>query len=124
MNENGDLFFMGQKEDEQFSKKYIFGFNSNGEGILFDKTYNNATSYKTISYQFPSYTDNIIYIVINNEEYLLNILKDKNIYLIDLYGNLVYTFNSAQLINEPYSIDKVIKLKDKANNYLLDYIYC
>ena len=124
INENGDLFFMAQKEDEQFTKKYIFGFKSNGEGFLFDKAYNNVTSYKTISYQFSSYTDKIKYIEINNEEYLLNILKDKNIYLIDIYENEVYTFNSAQLINEPYSIDKVIKLKDKENTYLLDYIYC
>ena len=123
-DENGDIFFMSQKEDEQFTKKYLFGFNSNGEGILFDKAYNNVNSYRTISYQFSSYTDKIKYIEINNEGYLLNILKDKNIYLIDIYENEVYTFNSAQLLNEPYSIDKIIKLKDKVNTYLLDYIYC
>ena len=122
INEQGDLFFIGQKEDEKYFKKYIYGFNSNGTGILYNKQTNNYESFKSVSYQLPNYIEKIKYIKIGKEEYLLNILKDKKVFLFNFNEEL-----STQLEifdNSPYSFDAIIKLKGKEDIYFLDYIYC
>ena len=125
-NENGDLFFLAQKEDDKYIKKYIYGFNINGTGILYDKKSQDYTSFKTISFQFTNYTNSIKYIQINKEGYLLNLLKDKQIYLIDYNKDEVYEKNLPFLYdtNTPYTIDTIIKLKDRENIYFYDYVYC
>ena len=121
INDKGEIFFMAQREDDKTFKKYLYGFNQNGKGILYDKTKKDYTSFKIFSSQFSGYTDKVKYIEINQEGYLLNMLKDKTIYLINYNTDEVI----SQSINySPFSLDTMIKLKGKNNIYLFDYIYC
>ena len=123
MNENGDLFLFAQKEDTQYNRKYLYGFSSNGTGILYEKTYKNYTSFKTIYHQMLEPIHKIKYIKINNEEYLLNILKNKQIYLFDYNNNEIFT-KIDMFSNAPYSVDTMIKLRGKENIYFFDFIFC
>ena len=123
-NDDGDLFFMAQKEDDQYVKKFIYGFNKNGIGVLYDKENYNYTSFKSVSYQYEGFTDTIKDIQIDNKGYLLNILKDKNVYIIDYNNDEVYQLTSQFFYNIPYTIDDLFKLKDKENTYFFDFIFC
>ena len=125
ISDKGDVFFLAQKEDEQYNKhKYIFGFSSNGTGLIYNQSNNQNISFKEISYQFPTFTDKIKYIKINGKGYLINILKDKKIYLIDYSNNEVYIQNKPAFDYIPHYFDTMIRLRGKDNIYFFDYIYC
>ena len=122
INENGDLFLMAQKKDSSNIIQYIYGFNSNGEGIFYDSTKKKYNSYMTVSNKFSALTEKIKYIEINKEGHLINIIKDSKFYLIDYSNNNdIYTQSFLYL---PSLFDTIIKLKNKNNIYLFDFIYC
>jgi hypothetical protein len=120
-NDKGEIYFMAQREDEKTFKKYVFGFDSKGRGILYDKDKKKYVSFKTFSSDFTGYTEKAKYIEINNEKYLLNMLKDQKIYLINIETDEVI---SHEFEYTPYSSDKLIKLNDNSNVYIFDFIYC
>ena len=59
INDKGDLFLLTQKRDNLKINQYLYGFNQNGKGIFYEKEKNKFTSFKTISYQFPTFIDKI-----------------------------------------------------------------
>ena len=121
INEKGDLFLLAQKKDEPNYNQYIYGFSKNGTGLFYDKEKNKYSSFRKITYRFQNFIENIKYIEINNEGYLINILRDKQIYLYDFNNNEIYTHSFFYI---PFSVDTIIKLKNKDNTYLFDFIYC
>jgi len=120
-NDKGEIYFMAQREDDTTFKKYIYGFDSNGRGILYDNNKKKYVSFKTFSSKFSGYTEKAKYIEIDNEKYLLNMLKDQKIYLINIKTDEVI---SHEFEYTPYSIDKLFKLKEVSNTYIFDFIYC
>ena len=121
IDEKGNLYLIAQKKDEPNYNQYIYGFSPNGSGLFYDKEKNKYTSFRKITYKFPDFIENIKYIEINNEGYLINILKDKQIYLYDISSNEIYIHSFFYF---PFAVDTIIKLKNKDNIYLFDYIYC
>ena len=121
INEKGDLFLLAQKKDNLNIIQYMYGFNSNGNGIFYDKKSNKFNSFITISKQFSTFIEKIKYIEINNEGYFINILKDKQIYLIDFNNKEIYTHNFYYI---PFSFDTIIKLKNRENVYFFDFVFC
>lgn len=122
INDYGEIFLMSQKENDNTYKKYLFGFEQNGRGILYDKNKKDYVSFKTISSKtFTKFTDKMKYIEIDNEGYLMNMIKDKQFYLINYDNDEVI---SLPFYNKPYSIDTMTKLKNKNNIYLFDFVYC
>ena len=122
INDKGDLFLLAQKKDNLNINQYLYGFNQNGKGIFYEKEKNKYTSFKSFTYQFPTFIDKIKYIEINNEGYLLSVLNENKIYLIDYNNN--NEIYSHSLYYKPFSFDSIIKLKNKENVYFFDFIYC
>ena len=120
-NDKGEIYFMAQREDDKTFKKYVYGFDSKGRGVLYDKDKKKYVSFKTFSSKFSGYTEKAKYIEINNEKYLLNMLKDKKLYLININTDEVI---SHEFEYTPYSIDKLFKLSGISNVYIFDFIYC
>ena len=121
INDKGDLFLLSQQKDNLDTIQYLYGFNSKGNGLFYEKEKNKFSSFKTIKYQFKTSVEKIKYIDIDNQAFLLNVLKDKQIYLVDYNNNDIY---SQSFLYSPFSLDTIIKLKNKENEYLIDFVYC
>ena len=122
INDRGEMFLMSQKENDNTFKKYLYGFEQNGRGVLYDKNKKDYVSFKTISSTiFATFTDKMKYIEIDDEGYLMNMIKDKQFYLINYDNDEVI---SLPFYKKPFSIDTMTKLKDKNNIYLFDFVYC
>ena len=120
-NEYGEVFLMAQREDTKTFKKYIYGFDSRGRGILYDKKKDKDVAFKTFSSKFQGYTIKTKYVEIGEERFILNMLKDNVIYLINLDKDEVIShyFNYTA-----FSSNAIINLDERTNSYLLDFIYC
>ena len=121
INDKGDLFLLAQDKENPIYEQFLYGFSQDGRGILYDKSKEDYVSFKKISYDVSNYIEKIKYIEIDNKGYLLNILKENKIYLVDYNDNNVY---SNSFLYSPFSFDKVMKIKNKNNVYLFDFIYC
>ena len=121
INDKGDLFLMAQKEEEDKYKQILYGFKENGTAFFYNKTNDKYYSFKTNPYQFSSFVEKIKYIEINNEGYLINIVKDLKIYLYDYNNDEVY---SQLFLYSLFTFDTIIKLKNKNNIYFFSFIYC
>ena len=120
-NEYGELFLMAQREDTSTFKKYVYGFDSKGRGILYDKNKKKDVSFKTYSSKFSGYTIKAKYVEIGEERYIFNMLRDNVIYLINI--------DTDEVISHPFnytafSSNTILSLDYETNNYLLDFIYC
>ena len=122
VDDKGNLFLLAQRKEPITNKYYLYGFNSNGRGILYEKTKNDYTSFKVSTYELPGYIYSIKYIVIDYKPYIVNILKNfKHFYLINYNDNEI---SSNTLFYSPYSVDTIKKLKNKDDIYLFDFVYC
>jgi hypothetical protein len=115
-NEQGDLHLLAQKEENTNIYRYIYAFNSNGEGLIFREYDNKYISYKQSSYQLPQYIEKIKYIQISNEYYLFSFSKTKTIYIYN-YNKDTY-YEKELFPNIPYFFDSIQKIRDKENIYL------
>ena len=121
INDKGELFLMAQREDTSTFKKYVYGFDSKGRGILYDKDKKKNVAFKTFSSKFSGYTMKVKYIEIDNQRYILNMLRDKVIYLINI--------DTDEVISNPFnytafSSNSILTLDEETHNYLFDFIYC
>ena len=121
-NEQGDLYLLAQKEENTNIHRYIYAFNSKGEGLIFREYDNKFSSYKQSSYQLPQYIEKIKYIQISNEYYLFSFSKTKAIYIYN-YNKDTY-YEKELFPNIPYFFDSIQKIRDKENIYFISYIYC
>jgi len=120
-NEYGEVFLMAQREDTSTFKKYVYGFDSKGRGILYDQKKKTDVEFKTFSSKFSGYTIKAKYIEIGDQRYIFNLLKDNVIYLINIDTDEVFShpFNYTA-----FSSNTIITLDSETNNFLLDFIYC
>ena len=121
-NENDDVFLLAQKKEGNNIDMFIYGFNKNYEGLFYDKNKDNYVSYEELSIKNnDKFTEKIKYMEFDNKGYLLNILKDNQMHLIDFDSNEHYTHSLPKI---PTSIDKFEKYINSNNEYLYSYIYC
>jgi hypothetical protein len=120
-NDKGELFLVAQNKQASKNIYYLYGFDKNGRGIIYDKSINDYTSFKATTYELPAYIEKIKHVEIDDKKYLVNILKAEKIYLINYNDNEI---SETSLTFTPYSVDTVTKLKNKENIYFFDFIYC
>ena len=121
-NDNGDLFLMAQNLAFGDGNKYIYGFDSNGDGLFYDKTNNNYSSFIIIDFEGRINPEIFKYVENNNKGYLLSTTYESQMYLID-YMNKNYTELRVNLLSQ--SSDTVFKLKGyEEETYFTDFIYC
>ena len=120
--ENGEIVLLAQKKEGNNIDIYLYGFDMNNNGLFYEKNNNSYTSYKKLSLKKEDkFIEKIKYIEIDNNGYLINIIKDDKLNLIDFYSKEFYTHS---LTNTPSSIDKFEKYINTNNKYFYDYIYC
>ena len=120
--ENGEIFLLAQKKEGNNINMHLYVFNKNNEGYFYDKNKNDYTPYKKITLKYgDKYIEKMKYIEFNKKGYLLNILKNNHMHLIDLESNEQYIHLLPKI---PLSIDKFEKYINSNNEYFYDYTYC
>ena len=126
-SDKGDVFLLAQRKDNTLSKKFIYGFKSNGNGYFYNKKNDTYNSLIIFDYPNVDFSDRLKYIEIANKGYLFTAMINKNNYLIDYNSD-----NGEVSVNvikdnseiEEYKTDAFFKLKGTTNEYFTDFIYC
>ena len=116
----GDLFLSSHKGVDDFDK-YIFGFNSEGEGLFYDEKTDKNTSFEIIDFAIREFADYNIYTEIDNKGYLLSVPTDDDIYLID-YVNKTSKWYTVFPVSK--SSDTIFKINGYDDMFFTAYIYC
>ena len=119
-NNKGELFLSSQKTTDDFDK-YLFAFNSEGEGLFYDKEKDKYNSFEIIDFETREYADYNNYIEIDNKGYLIGAPIDDDIYLIDYMNNTIKSFSI-----DPFSIgaDTIFKINNNNNLFFTAYVFC
>ena len=119
-NHKGELFLSSQKTTDDFDK-YLFAFNSEGEGLFYDKEKDKYNSFEIIDFETREYADYNNYIEIDNKGYLIGAPIDDDIYLIDYMNNTIKSFSI-----DPFSIgaDTIFKINNNNNLFFTAYVFC
>ena len=119
-NYKGELFISSQKVSDDFDK-YLLGFNSDGEGLFYDKTTHKYNCFEIIDFAKQEYAKTNNYIEINGKGYLMGVPDDDDIHLIDYISKEV-----KGLSIYPYSVssDTVFQMKNLENTIFSAYIFC
>ena len=122
INNNGEIFLLAQKKNGNNIDMFLYGFNKNYGGLFYDKNNKSYVPNKKISLKNSNlFSEKIKYIEIDKKGYLLDIVKDSRIHLIDLDSNEHYI---NFLPNIPTKIDKFEKYLNTNNDYFYSYTYC
>ena len=122
INDNGEIFLLAQKKNGNNIDMFLYGFNKNYGGLFYDKNNNTYVPNKKISLKNSNlFSEKIKYIEIDKKGYLIDIVKDSRIHLIDLDSNEHYI---NFLPNIPTTIDKFEKYLNTNNDYFYSYTYC
>ena len=116
----GDLFLSSHKISDDFDK-YLYGFNSEGEGLFYNNETNSYTSFEIIDFPRTEYADYNIYTELYGKGYLISVPTDDDIYLID-YVNKTIQYLSIFPVSK--NSDTIFKINGYDNMFFTAYIYC
>ena len=119
-NYKGELFISSQKLSDDFDK-YLFAFNSEGEGLLYDKEKDKNTSFEVIDFDVREFADYNNYIEIDGKGYLIGVPTDDDIYLIDYMNNTIKSFTINPISR---GADTIFKINNSNNLFFTAYIFC
>ena len=123
VGENGEIFLFAQERNVLYNINiYLYGFDKYNEGYFYNNTRKEYSTYKELILKNNiKYIEKVKYVEINKKPFLLNLIKDNKMYLIDIDTNeqFIHTYP-----NVPYSIDNFQKYINSNNEYLYDYIIC
>ena len=119
-NYKGELFLSSQKVADDFDK-YLFAFNSEGEGLLYDNKTGKYNCFEIIDFQIREYADYNNYIEINGKGYLIGVPTDDDIYLIDYMNNKI---KQLDIYPPSKSSDTIFQMKNLDNMIFTAYIFC
>ena len=119
-NIKGELFLSSQKQVDDFDK-YMFAFNSEGEGLFYDNETNKYNSFEIIDFPIREYADYNNYVEIDGKGYLIGVPTDDDIYLIDYMDNTIKSFSIR-----PAAVgsDTIFKMNNHNNMIFAAYVFC
>ena len=116
----GDLFLSSHKITDDFDK-YIFGFNSEGDGLFYNEKTDSYTSFEIIDFRQGEYADYNNYVEIDGKGYLLGVPTDDDIYLID-YENKTHQYFTVS--PKAVSSDTIFKINEEKDIFFTAYLFC
>ena len=82
--ENKKIILFAQNLENGYKEKYLYGFYNNGTGIFYNRNKNTFDSFKKMDFpENKKLIDDISYIEMDYEGYLLSAPIENNLYLID-----------------------------------------
>ena len=120
VNKYGDIFLTAQ-ETVGVNNKYIIGFSKDGNGLFYNQTTDSFYSFKKIKMPLREYADNLRYINLKGEDYLIRAPTDDDIYLID-YINDEYIDFYIKPASQGYG--DIFELSGYEDDYFTSYIFC
>ena len=124
---NNEIFLFAQSQKKGNKENYLYAFDSNGEGLFFNKSNNLNYSFKKLSYNYDSnyYIDSIKYVkdLNNNNEYLMSTQYDEKMIIFNISQD---NPNSKELIfnSYAYSSDSIFQIDDDTYTYFTDFVSC
>jgi hypothetical protein len=125
--ENKKIILFAQNLQNGYKEKYIYGFYNNGTGIFYNRNKNIFDSFKKMDFpESKKLIDDISYIEMDYEGYLLSTPIENNLYLIDYIDDRIL---KKEIEATYYSTFNKIILMEKEEestipDYLACYIYC
>ena len=125
IGEKDEIFLFAQSQQKGNKEKYLFAFNSNGEGLFYNESNKLNYSFKKLPFTYDEYVDSVKYVKdYNNQgEYLLSTQFGEKMYLFNFtQENPVskdFTFDSYA-----YSTDTIFQIDDDTYTYFTDFVNC
>ena len=125
--ENKKIILFAQNLQNGYKEKYLYGFYNNGTGIFYNKNKNTFDSFKKMDFpENKKLIDDISYIEMDYEGYLLSTPIENNLYLLDYIDDKI---SKKEIDAKHYSTFNKIILMEKEDesripDYLTCYIYC
>ena len=126
IGEKDEIFLLAQSQSKGNKEKYLFAFDSYGEGLFYNKTNNSYYSFKKLEFNYDDYVDSVKYIKDyknDNLEYLLSTQFGENMYIFNFSNEKTFskkiTFDSYA-----YSTDTILQIDDDTFTYFTDFIDC
>ena len=116
----GDLFLSSHKVSDDWDK-YLYGFNSEGEGLFYNNDTDSYSSFEKIDFPRSEYADYNEYIEIDGNGYLISVPTDDDIYLIDYTNKKIKPFS---ITPKSKSADTILKLNGYDDMYFTAYTFC
>jgi len=125
--ENTKIILFAQNLQNGYKEKYLYGFYNNGTGIFYNKNKNIFDSFKKMDFpESQKLIDDISYIEMDYEGYLLSTPLENNLYLIDYTDDKIAKkpINTTNYL----TFNKIILMEkedeSRIPDYLTCYIYC
>ena len=119
-NQKGDLFLSSQKVSDDYDK-YLFAFDSTGEGLFYNKETDKYNCFEIIDFAVREYADYNNYIEIDGKGYLIGVPTDDDIYLIDYINNTIKQFSIKPISK---SSETIFQMNDEENLFFTAYVFC
>ena len=119
-NDKNELFISSHKVSDDFDK-YLYGFNSEGDGLFYDKEKNKYTSFEIIDFPIREYAEYNNYVEIEGKGYLIGVPTDDDIYLIDYVNKTFIPFSATP---KSKSADTIFKINNSEDMFFTAYIFC
>ena len=116
----GDLFLSSHKVSGDWDK-YLFGFNSEGDGLFYNNETDSYSSFEKIDFPKSEYSDYNEYIEIDGNGYLISVPTEDDIFLIDYNNKKIRPFSIFPMSKSAYTIFKINGYDDM---YFTAYTYC
>ena len=116
----GELFISSQKEEDDFDK-YLFAFNSEGDGLFNDNKTGKLNCFEVIDFAIREYADYNSYVEIDGKGYLIGVPTDDDIYLIDYMNNTIKSFTIRPIAK---ASDTIFKMNNYYNMFFTAYVFC
>ena len=123
---NNETFLFAQSQQKGNREKYLFAFDSNGDGLFKnDSSVNLKYSFKKIEFNYDDYVDSVKYVrdINNKTEYLLSTQFENEMYIFDFSqkkpNSKVLNFEKSA-----YSTDTIFQIDDDTFTYFTDFISC
>ena len=119
-NYKGELFLSSQKSEDDYDK-YLFGFNSEGEGLFYDKEKDKYNSFEIIDFEIREFADYNNYVEIDGKGYLIGVPTEDDIYLIDYLNNTIKSFSIIPIAK---GADTIFKINSFDDLFFTAYTFC
>lgn len=119
-NDKGELFLSSQKIEDDYDK-YMFAFDSEGEGLFYEEEKDKYTSFRIFDFPAREYADYNNFVEINGKGYLMGVPNEDDIYLIDYMNNIIKSFTINPLAS---GSDTIFKINNSNNLFFTAYIFC
>ena len=116
----GDLFLSSHKVSDDWDK-YLYGFNSEGEGLFYNNDTDSYSSFEKIDFPRSEYADYNEYTEIDGNGYLISVPTDDDIYLKDYTNKKIKPFS---ITPKSKSADTIFKLNGYDDMYFTAYTFC